>query len=783
MKKFFNRAGKTRREQDYYEDEVFLEEEYYEEDEYYPEDGEYAGEAYYAENEEYVEKEYYPENEEYAGETYYAENEAGAEEAYYPENEEYTGEAYYAENEEYVGAEYYPENEEYTGEAYYGENEEYAEEAYYPENEEYAGEAYYTENEEVVEEEYYPENEEYAEETYYAEDTYYTEEPYCEQGNKQEYYEEEQYQKGIYTQNPHRKFNFMFMGSIDRIVAVTGVVVLIIALITGGIYVSARMVDKQMEEFVKVGTQLEDIELIGEKGLMAVEDAQLAKLEAAKLIEEEEKEKLPEYNEMEYSNLASVELDMVSIQKDLKIKFTNKETDKLIPNVPFSVTATDPDGKVINWKDDDMDGIIYKKGITPGNYKISVDALTDSKYKDYLLPAGTQSIEVKKDIAYEKVDVKNEIKSESQVNVAKEDTKKKETVVESALEDTTKWLESTVTDNTYIEIMKNTIPDPNTLAGANENSDDSETEEDVSGNDAEDDEEEDEEEIAAEDDTESKLLDENFRQVYVLEETTYREAVYADYYVESQFYLKGDSKYTGWQTIDGKVYFFDATGKKVTGEQIIQGAKYTFASDGSLVTGTSVMGIDVSKWNGSIDWSAVKNSGVSYVIIRCGYRGSSQGALIEDSTYRTNIKGAIDAGLNVGVYFFTQAVDEVEAVEEASMVLELVSGYRISYPIFLDVEASGGRADSLDKATRTAVCKAFCETIQGAGYTAGIYANKTWLTEKIDTGALGGYKIWLAQYAATPTYTGKYDIWQYSESGRVSGISGDVDLNTSYLGY
>lgn len=117
------------------------------------------------------------------------------------------------------------------------------------------------------------------------------------------------------------------------------------------------------------------------------------------------------------------------------------------------------------------------------------------------------------------------------------------------------------------------------------------------------------------------------------------------------------------------------------------------------------------------------------------------------------------------------------------MVLELVKNYKISYPIFLDVESSGGRADGIDKQTRTEVCKAFCQTIQNAGYTAGIYANKTWLTSKIDTSALSAYKIWLAQYAAKPTYEGRYDLWQYKSTGRVSGISGNVDLNLSYLGY
>ena len=148
----------------------------------------------------------------------------------------------------------------------------------------------------------------------------------------------------------------------------------------------------------------------------------------------------------------------------------------------------------------------------------------------------------------------------------------------------------------------------------------------------------------------------------------------------------------------------------MTGEQIIQGAKYSFGSDGKLSSGSGVLGIDVSKWNGSIDWNAVKNSGISYVIIRCGYRGSSTGALIEDPKFRSNIQGAKAAGLKVGVYFFSQAVNEVEAVEEASMVINLVSGYGLNYPVFLDVESSGGRGDKIDAATRTAVCKAFCST-------------------------------------------------------------------------
>ncbi|MGN0331154.1 MAG: GH25 family lysozyme, partial [Kineothrix sp.] len=294
-----------------------------------------------------------------------------------------------------------------------------------------------------------------------------------------------------------------------------------------------------------------------------------------------------------------------------------------------------------------------------------------------------------------------------------------------------------------------------------------------------------------ESDRATKLKDQDGNQLYVKDaEGNYREAVYADYYTAEKFYKRTaqaerdqkEYKYTGWQTIDGRTYYFDANGNKVTGEQVIQGARYTFDSDGVLSASSGIMGIDVSKWNGSIDWNAVKNSGVSYVIIRCGYRGSSTGALIEDPRFRANIKGASAAGLKVGIYFFSQAVNEVEAVEEASMVLGLIGGYRISYPVFLDVEASGGRGDNISKAVRTEVCRAFCQTIQNAGYTAGIYANTTWLNSYIDTKSLTNYKIWLAQYAAAPTYNAtRYDIWQYSAKGSVAGIRGHVDLNISYL--
>ena len=221
----------------------------------------------------------------------------------------------------------------------------------------------------------------------------------------------------------------------------------------------------------------------------------------------------------------------------------------------------------------------------------------------------------------------------------------------------------------------------------------------------------------------------------------------------------------------------------VTGTQIIQGAQYNFNSDGTLNTGSGILGIDVSTWTGNIDWNKVKNAGVSYVIIRTGFRGSTQGALIEDNRFKQNIKGATNAGLKVGVYFFSQAINEVEAVEEASMVLGQVKGYNLSYPVFIDVEPSGGRADKLSSGERTKVINAFCQTIQNGGLRAGIYANKTWLSQKMNVSALSGYKIWLAQYNSTVTYSGRYDIWQYSDKGTIPGIPEKVDMNLSYLSY
>lgn len=196
----------------------------------------------------------------------------------------------------------------------------------------------------------------------------------------------------------------------------------------------------------------------------------------------------------------------------------------------------------------------------------------------------------------------------------------------------------------------------------------------------------------------------------------------------------------------------------------------------------ALFGIDVSKWNKEIDWESVRAAGVDFAIIRCGYRGSKTGALVEDPYFKKNVEGAEAAGIKVGIYFFTQATNEIEAVEEASMALMLCRNYKLALPIFIDTEGAGGngRADGLGVETRTAVCEAFCRTIENSGFNAGVYASKNWFNNNLSTENLSDYTIWLAQYSRAATYDGRYDLWQYTSAGTIDGIETRVDLNMCY---
>ena len=209
----------------------------------------------------------------------------------------------------------------------------------------------------------------------------------------------------------------------------------------------------------------------------------------------------------------------------------------------------------------------------------------------------------------------------------------------------------------------------------------------------------------------------------------------------------------------------------------------------ALVGVNSVDGIDVSMYQAystPIDWNKVKAAGISYAIIRCGYRGWGTGEIVADSYFKQNIEGALAAGLQVGVYFYTQAITEAEAKQEADFCKNAVKGYDITLPIYIDIESADpkGRLDSsgLTKAEKTNICKAFANRVQSANYTGGVYANKTWLENYIDGAALAKkFAIWLAHYNTSTDYAGEFSMWQYSSRATINGIRGSVDVNKNYL--
>lgn len=201
---------------------------------------------------------------------------------------------------------------------------------------------------------------------------------------------------------------------------------------------------------------------------------------------------------------------------------------------------------------------------------------------------------------------------------------------------------------------------------------------------------------------------------------------------------------------------------------------------------TVVNGIDVSKHNGSINWSAVKAAGIDYAIIRVGYRGLSAGGLYEDPMFTQNIQGALAAGMKVGVYIFSQAITETEAQEEAHYIASRISGYNITLPVVIDYEYGNNHSGRLAEANlssdaATAVVNAFCVSVKNYGYTPMVYANKSMLQSDIRGTVLDDYyKIWLANYTTETTYGGDYYAWQYSSKGSVNGISGYVDCDFFY---
>lgn len=205
-----------------------------------------------------------------------------------------------------------------------------------------------------------------------------------------------------------------------------------------------------------------------------------------------------------------------------------------------------------------------------------------------------------------------------------------------------------------------------------------------------------------------------------------------------------------------------------------------YTEDGQIA---SSVGIDVSRYQGNIDWSQVKAAGVDFAFIRLGYRGYGNGAIRLDDTFDRNVVEALKNDLNVGVYFYSQAITYEEGVEEARFVLENIRPYNINLPIVLDTEDaedSEARTNGLTPEQRSQACLGFLETIRDAGYDPMIYANLRWIALNLDVSQLYGYEVWFAQYANEPTLPYHYKIWQYTADGTVPGISQPVDLNIGF---
>ncbi|MCM1268509.1 MAG: glycoside hydrolase family 25 protein [Bacteroidales bacterium] len=193
-------------------------------------------------------------------------------------------------------------------------------------------------------------------------------------------------------------------------------------------------------------------------------------------------------------------------------------------------------------------------------------------------------------------------------------------------------------------------------------------------------------------------------------------------------------------------------------------------------------GIDVSRYQDAINWSRVADDEVEYAFIRLGIRGYTTGEIMEDESFQRNIEGALKNDIDVGVYFFTQATSVEEAEEEAEFVIESIAPYKVRYPVVLDVEAvsSEARANDLPSEERTKYCIAFCEKIREAGYTPMIYGNLKTFMLMLNITKLEEYDKWFAYYDESYYFPYDFTIWQYTNKGRVSGISGDVDLNISF---
>lgn len=254
---------------------------------------------------------------------------------------------------------------------------------------------------------------------------------------------------------------------------------------------------------------------------------------------------------------------------------------------------------------------------------------------------------------------------------------------------------------------------------------------------------------------------------------------FAQSFFDDMFVYKSEFGTWSYKAVNKDLPMNDYDWSNLRHAGVIDGTEWEYYEGTDL---KSIKGIDVSEYNQIDNWNTVKSDGVEFAIIRAGYRGYGTGKFKEDAMFVDNVQGAYDAGINVGVYFVTQAVSVAEAIEEADWLIDRIreADRPISYPVALDLEdtgSSGARTQDLSSSERTDIIIAFCDRIKEYGYTPMLYSNVRWYLDEMELERLTEYSKWFAQYFNKPFFPYDFQIWQYTNTGKVEGIRGNVDLN------
>lgn len=658
-----------------------------------------------------------------------------------------------------------------------------------------------------------------------------------------------------------------------KAIAVAAAILALVLVVGGGVLIAGHFRDNNKNRGTEDSMSTEAIEVFGTEEIFMTEET-----------------------EMEVIQTVAVTLSASSIEKDLKIKILD-ENDVRVKGQNFVITVT-PEGasEGKEYNDHDMDGIIYMKSMMPGKYIVQLHDI-----EGYVPVENPITATVKEQIAYEKIDMSNEIKKESEISEVEKAPNNGEST-KNEIKDTLPYLKSSVVTDivtkdrvdlsvfadasisankssaslskkeiatdateTVLETAEISIPESVTLYTTGKDSSKSvtlqldkvdegriitdiewlvdgvapgsssvvdcvvaademsavlnmksigtskvsvvvtyvekvsmpvtpesseagylatiKTFEQQAQNQTNKSTITCKVDVNNQTDATTQLRDINGNLLYLDDKATVI-ATPNNYASAEKFYT--NPKYTGWQKFGEKNYYYKEDNTYATGKQIIGSVEYEFDETGYLITKERSIGIDVSKWQGEIDWEKVANdpANIDFAIIRCGNRYGKSGDIAEDPYFKKNIEGAIKNGIKVGVYFFSQAITKAEAVEEASAALELVKGYNLQLPIYIDTEGlDGGRANNLSKEERTEILKTFCEVIKNAGYKPGVYSGAYWYRTHVIASEIEQYHIWVAQYNEVLSYKGRYDIWQYTSGGSVSGIKGRVDMNIAYRVY